>query len=286
MTIFKYMLLILLPLVVIFGYSVVDNEIVIMNFPIEKNGWALEVKDRVLKNSNSNKHQDVQLYAVSSKDLDLVPNDTTSNNKVGTQEIQTSLTSTQISNEVTKQITNAKKESNTTAKQEKINANYKIMIIGDSMVQGLQPHMERLAKEHNTTMITRFKIGSSSFYWANQQNIKNDIETINPNLVLIVLGSNEWQGSANPKLKRAIRKIADDIGATNTPYIWIGPPIKDAQSYQEMLAKVVNPSKLYDYTELNVTRGKDQIHPSPKGFSQWTNMILTRVYKEEYIARN
>lgn len=275
----KYIFLLLLPLCLIFGYSASSQTIFIGQLELEKHEWVANIKD-----SLDEKYQNSeQIYAVSSN----ISQDTNLNESNKTQSISTSLTSTQISQEITNQIntsTNVADINNSNTSSKKVKNT--IMVIGDSMAQGLQPHFEKLAIENNSSIITRYKIGSSSFYWSNDKQIKDDIIKLHPNMVLIVLGSNEWLGSSNPKLKRAIKKLVNDIHLTNTPYIWIGPPIKNAEEYQQMLCDVANPKYVYDYTDLNVTRGKDKIHPTPKGFSQWSKMILSKLSQEELIVRN
>lgn len=273
----KYLSLILIPLCVLFGYSASSQTIFLGSSEIEKHDWILTVKDSLSADVNE------KIFVVSTN-LDNEQNKSSTTNIH--QNISTTLTSKEIQAEIVTHVQNHNKDANTSMHHQSIKHKNSIMVIGDSMAQGLQPHFDKLAKEHNISIYTRYKVGSSSFYWSNDKQIKDDIYTIQPSMVLIVLGSNEWLGSSNPKLKRAIKKLVNDIQAANTQYIWIGPPIKDALKYQQMLSETANPRYVYDYTDLNVTRSKDKIHPDRKGFSRWSEMILSKLSQEELIARN
>lgn len=235
----KHVLLLIIPLCLIFGYSASDLTISLGNSELEKHEWIVKIREDL-----ESKPQ--KIVQVSQKNRD--------------EANETQLIS---SAEKTKKIKD------------------KILVIGDSMAQGLEPHFKKLSLENNISIITRFKIGSSSFYWSGDENLTQEIEKFHPDVVLIVLGANEWIASSNPKLKRAIKKLTSNIALTNTEYVWIGPPINEAKEYYQMLRDTTNPKFVYDYTELNVTRAKDKIHPNSKGFSQWSKMIFLKLSQDE-----
>lgn len=258
----KQLSLILIPLFTIFYYSFASQELVVNDVLIEKHDWAYNTKLNI-----------VELF----KNID--ENFTVSTNTLNDQN-QTQIstkTNDQVSTQIEKHITKTSKSSN---------EKFKIFVIGDSMAQGLEPHLKKLSKDYNCEIITKFKIGSSTFYWSNEELILDELVQESPDLVLIVLGSNEWQGSSNPKLKRSAKKLIDNITKNKFAYIWIGPPVKNAQKYNEMLQAVADSKNIFDYTDLNVSRAKDNIHPTSKGFLIWSKQILDKLHKEQRLEHN
>ena len=260
---FKQLGLILIPLFAIFYYSFASSELVIGGVLIEKHDWAYNTKLNM-----------AELFESSDVNYNISTNVLNDSNK--TQ--YSTKTNNQVSTQIENQINNTINKS--------ANEKFKIFVIGDSMAQGLEPHFKKLSKDYNCEIITKFKIGSSTFYWSNEGLIINDLIEQSPDLVLIVLGSNEWQGSSNPKLKRSAKKLIDSITKNQFHYIWIGPPVKNAQKYNEMLEMVADSKNVFDYTDLNVSRAKDNIHPTSKGFLIWSKQILDKLHKEQRLEHN
>lgn len=258
---FKQLSLILIPLFAIFYYSFASSELVVNNVLVEKHDWAYNTKINI-----------AELFQ--SVDENFTVSTNISNDQNQTQ-ISTK-TNNQVSTQIEKQIKTTKSP----------NEKFKIFVIGDSMAQGLEPHFKKLSKEYNCEVITKFKIGSSTFYWSNEALIMDELASQSPDLVLIVLGSNEWQGSSNPKLKRSAKKLIENMTKNKFAYIWIGPPVKNAQKYNEMLQMVADSKNIFDYTDLNVSRAKDNIHPTPKGFLIWSKQILDKLHKEQRLEHN
>lgn len=244
----RYVWLVLSSLVIIFSYSFSDYDAQVGGMTIEKNSWAMNVKDFITEDKNNI----VIKYA---KKMNADQNITLNKNEH-------------------KEIKPKK------SKNEKI----KILAIGDSMAQGLEPHFLKFAQEYNSTILTKYKIGSSTFFWSKDGAVIDDIKQISPDLVLIVLGSNEWQGDKNPKLRRAAKKLVEDISGLGISYVWIGPPVKNAQNYNKMLCSIAQKNCVYDFTDLNVSRGKDKIHPTSKGFAMWSRIILNKIKKEDKLG--
>lgn len=244
----RYILLVLFSLSIIFSYSFSAYETSVGEISIEKSSWAMNLKD----------------YIIEDKDDIFVQYSTAKHPEQN----------------ISKNIKKYKKTKK--SKRDK----FKILAIGDSMAQGLEPHFLKLAKDYNSTILTKYKIGSSTFHWSKDKNIINEIKQLSPDIVLIVLGSNEWQGDNNPKLRRAAKKLTEDISKLGISYIWIGPPVKSAQNYNKMLCSVAQKNCVYDFSELNVSRGKDKIHPTPNGFAMWSKIILNKLKKEEKFGNN
>lgn len=155
------------------------------------------------------------------------------------------------------------------------NANkYKILIIGDSMAQGLYPQFKRILKKHDVEVVTKYKVGSSSNYWASQ-NISRIIEDEKPHFVFVALGTNEIN---NPYVEDTV-KIIDSLNDTGIDYRWILPIIPNSDVYNRMIKEQLGDFRAI-YSEENYNL-YDGVHPTLKGFKNLSYYVLKQVFGEK-----
>ena len=134
--------------------------------------------------------------------------------------------------------------------------NDRVLLIGDSMMQSLAPHIQReLLARHHIKSINRGKPSSGLRYpdyynWP--EHLATQLEE-NPDvrLIIVLLGANDPQDTPNPaapeqKLnfgtpewetyyRGEIRKILQTAAARGAKTLWIGPPLMKAPKYSKKI---------------------------------------------------
>lgn len=151
----------------------------------------------------------------------------------------------------------------------------KIFIIGDSMGEGLAYGLNSLKKQYPIQIKSLAKSSTTTHYWCSAHSIQTTIENYKPNLVLIALGTNEWNGVGSAT-KMRIHKIYNKFQAIGIQSVWITPPVKKATQFNSMVLDVYGDSA-YDSSDLNVPRGSDKVHPTLKGYTTWAKDILSSI---------
>lgn len=178
----------------------------------------------------------------------------------------------------------------------KLTEHSRLLMFGDSMAQGLDPHMKALAKESGIPYFAAAVPGTRIDQWAASQKLDQYLAEFQPTLTLVALGTNDaylpgdvWQKQA-PHLQTLLEKLRtfsnanvnDAAGphyAAGTEIIWIGPPPLPAThlgmslntDFLEALAKAV--PHYFPSDELDIPRGPDGLHPSAAGFAGWAGRI-------------
>lgn len=151
----------------------------------------------------------------------------------------------------------------------------KILVIGDSMGEGIAYGLSRLKNKYPIKFKSLAKSSTTTFYWNSELLQNKNIELFSPDIVLIALGTNEWNGVGSAT-KLRIMKIYNKLQAMGLKSIWITPPVTKSTKFYEMVHEVYG-ELTYDSRMLNVPRGPDKIHPTLNGYISWTNDILTAV---------
>lgn len=151
----------------------------------------------------------------------------------------------------------------------------KVLVIGDSMGEGIAYGLGQLKKRYPIRYKSFAKASTTTFYW-NSELLKNkEIENFAPDIVLIALGTNEWNGvGSGTKLR--ILKIYNKLESMGLRSVWVTPPVCDATKFYEMVYEVYG-QHTYDSRMLTLPRGPDKIHPTMKGYITWADDILQAV---------
>jgi hypothetical protein len=151
----------------------------------------------------------------------------------------------------------------------------KILVIGDSMGEGLAYGLNSLKKQYPIQIKSLAKSSTTTHYWCSTHNFQTTIEKYKPNLILIALGTNEWNGVGSAT-KMRIHKIHNKFQEIGIQSVWITPPVKKATQFNTMVLDVYGDSA-YDSSDLNVPRGSDKVHPTLKGYTTWAKDILSSI---------
>jgi hypothetical protein len=153
-----------------------------------------------------------------------------------------------------------------------------VLLIGDSMADGLRHPFAALAKHNGHKFTAVAKTSSSIIAWQGKR-MKQLIEEVKPTYVMVSLGSNELFTRRLEAYEKFTKSIVDQIGGIN--FIWIGPPNwRKDNGLTEVLAKGVGEGRFFPSKDLILKRAGDGIHPRWKEYTKWANAISDWIMKE------
>ena len=144
-----------------------------------------------------------------------------------------------------------------------------VLLIGDSMGEGLEPHLRTLFGARN--YITRWKRGTTTKYWT-AQDVARTIRLANPDVVIFALGTNDAHQRKTPQ-ESAINARQLIQAAGGRTVLWAGQPdsprIQDYGTAKAIAEAVIGTGGRYFDTKELALRFYDGIHPYPDSFKTW-----------------
>lgn len=149
----------------------------------------------------------------------------------------------------------------------------KVLIFGDSMTILVANRLAAYGEENGYEVESVTWDGSSTVSWSSCDTLDNYISRVRPDFIFVTLGSNELFlknfDSRRPYVEKLVEKMGD------IPFVWIGPPNwKEDVGFTAMMRKALPKGTYYDSNGLDLPRGADHIHPTPKGGVIWTDSIM------------
>lgn len=179
----------------------------------------------------------------------------------------------------------------------RLTQNSRILLIGDSMAQGLGPQVKALATDVKLPYLGYGIPGTRIEQWASSAWLDQALVDFQPTIALVSLGTNDayeqradlW-ASKRPAVDALLQKLArfsnrysndspDLVYGLGAETIWIGPPTLpavqggmtlDSAFLAELADGVPN---YFDSTTLDIPRGPDNLHPTVKGFAGWAGGV-------------
>lgn len=147
----------------------------------------------------------------------------------------------------------------------------RLLLIGDSLAVGLGPGMSRTAKAAGIPFDYTAVSGSRIGQWANSSQLKLELTTFKPTVVLVCLGTNDVYANDYPEA--AVRKLLTVIG--DRKVYWIGMPSlpKDISSVMSAIFQRVSGLDYFHSEQLDIPRQPDGVHPTGEGYSVWNRAI-------------
>ncbi len=154
-------------------------------------------------------------------------------------------------------------------------ANKNILLVGDSQAEGIMDPLYNYT--HNSGHDFKFALtwySATDIIYGATDTLKNTIERIKPDYIIVVLGLNQIFQSHFEPSRKAVKSILNTIG--ETPFSWIGPAnwVEDKginQVYEELLPK----GTFFLSKNITLPRGPDGRHPSYQGYRIWMDSIAT-----------
>lgn len=158
---------------------------------------------------------------------------------------------------------------------------HNVLVFGDSMTHHLAMSIAKYGSKNNYKVTGVTWESSSIPGWRYSSKIKEYMEMVKPDFVIISLGSNEMELKHFERRIPDIQFIADEMG--NIPYIWVGPPLwKEDRGVYSMLEKALPKGKVFKIENLDIERGPDHVHPTKKGADVWADTLMRWIKKSDH----
>ncbi len=147
----------------------------------------------------------------------------------------------------------------------------KVLVFGDSMVNcGVNVYLEPWFRKHGVrSYVTRSWASSTTFAWAKTPKVRSYMWRFDPDIVIIMLGSNELF-HPYPRMKiRPIQRILKKLGKRRLVF-WVGPPAwKPDKGIIDVMRETLPPGHFFDSAPIKLSRQKDGYHPNMRGSKTW-----------------
>ena len=157
----------------------------------------------------------------------------------------------------------------------------RVLMFGDSMVtSGLGVTLEERVVAQGGKFFHISKPSSTSLTWAEGRALQDLVLRTRPDVVIVVLASNELF-VPNPHARAPeVRTIVQRIGSR--PCLWIGPaPWRPEKGIIGVVRETSKPCRFFDSSGLTLERGPDGIHPTLHGGKTWANAVWQGAFSAE-----
>lgn len=150
----------------------------------------------------------------------------------------------------------------------------RILLLGDSVLEGISPRLAAYAKENGHKLYTVIWYSSSSLQWAESDMIEKFIKKVKPTYIVMALGTNElFIRNIIERREKYVKAIIEKFN--DIPFIWIGPPNwKKDTGINELLKMTVPEDKFFMSKGLKFRYYEDQIHPTRSSAAMWVDSIV------------
>ena len=158
----------------------------------------------------------------------------------------------------------------------------RILLIGDSMLEGLMLRLKDYAEQNNHELKTVIWYSATTNYFGNSDTLSYFIKQFKPTYIMLVLGANElFVSDIIAKRTRYVKKILNQIDSIN--YVWVGPPNwKDDTGINDMILRYTGALHYFPSKNLNYKRTKDGAHPTHSSSAIWMDSIASWIVNKSY----
>lgn len=156
----------------------------------------------------------------------------------------------------------------------------RVLMFGDSMVtSGLGVYLEERVVALGGKFFHISKPSSTTLSWTEGRLLQDLVLRTRPDVVIVVLASNELF-VPNPHARtQDVRTIVQRIGAR--PCLWVGPaPWRPEKGIIGVVRESSGPCRFFDSSALTLERGPDGIHPTLFGGKTWANAVWQETFAE------
>lgn len=148
-----------------------------------------------------------------------------------------------------------------------------ILIIGDSMLEGLNKRLADYAKANGHVFNSVIWYSSTTEYWGTCDTLSVFLKRFNPTFIFISLGGNElFVKDIKEKRAKYVKNFINQLG--NIPFVWIGPPNwRDDTGINEMIKENVGKGQFFLSDGMHFDRQKDGAHPTYESAALWVDSI-------------
>lgn len=148
-----------------------------------------------------------------------------------------------------------------------------ILIIGDSMLEGLNPRLAAYAKHNGHRLNSVIWYSSTSEQWGRCDTLKVYLRRFKPTFIFISLGGNElFVKDIAAKRDKWVKRLLGQIG--DIPYVWIGPPNwKPDTGINDLIRDNVPQGRFFLSNGMHFDRTRDGAHPTHASAALWMDSI-------------
>lgn len=149
----------------------------------------------------------------------------------------------------------------------------RVLVFGDSMVtSGLGVYLQERVAARGGKLFLVSKGSSTTATWSEGRELERLLSLTHPDIVLVVLASNELF-VPNPRARDyAVRSIVQRIGSR--PCLWVGPaPWLPEKGIIGVVRDASAPCRFFDSTSLTLERQADRIDPTLQGGKAWADAV-------------
>ena len=158
----------------------------------------------------------------------------------------------------------------------------RVLLLGDSLAQGLGPPLARLAEAAGVSLVARGVQSSTIKQWLSGSVLVDAVSRAEPSLTLVCLGTNDMRAADPGAEGRRAGELADALFRSNsTAVAWIGPPSLpfETNAFRAALATMCGARdvRIFDSQALDLARAPDGVHMTPAGYGAWAESIAAWV---------
>ena len=148
----------------------------------------------------------------------------------------------------------------------------RILILGDSMIEGLLPRLADYAVQNGHSVNAVIWYGSRTIDWARGSRLSDALRDYRPTFVVFVVGSSELTTREVEKRASAVQQMLKLVG--DRKLIWIGPPNWRADTgIGALLEREVGPGRYFRSLDLSFERNRDGVHPTLASAKRWLDAV-------------
>lgn len=148
-----------------------------------------------------------------------------------------------------------------------------ILLIGDSMLDGLGNRFVDYAAENGDEFHAVIWYGSNAKHWATTRDLEYHIKRVHPTFIIMSLGTNDLGYYDFERRKGWIDDIIRTFG--KIPFVWIGPlPRRGFRDRRivDIIRQEVGEKRFYDSSNTYCAR-LDGVHPTFPSAAKWVDNI-------------
>lgn len=150
----------------------------------------------------------------------------------------------------------------------------RLFIFGDSMLEWLARRLCDYTMENGYDLSSVIWYSSSTKLWAETDTLQFFLDRIQPDYVLLCLGSNELFVRDLQKREPYIATIVQKL--QGRPFVWISPPNwKEDSGINNLIIQAVGPGRYFDSRSLDLERSSDGAHPTREAAAIWADTIAS-----------
>lgn len=159
----------------------------------------------------------------------------------------------------------------------------RILLFGDSMLDGVGRRFQDYADQNGHSLFTSIWYGSTTHQWARTTELDRLMDKVKPTFVIISLGTNDLGYHDLQARSESVKEILRVVG--DIPFVWIGPAklpkLNKDFGVVDMLRKTIGDSRFYDSYYERLARFSDNIHPTFPASAVWVDKVVDWMNRPE-----